>query len=241
MCMLAATTFRPPSALRLPFSRRARTQIGLFLLAYAVYTVARFFTIGDLSDATANAHWIVDLQNGVGVGVEASVQHAVDGTWVLWSQPPLPARPARCDPGGADLPLQPVGWAVYATAAQHRSWRRGCCRCRSTACSRSRRRGSRASGSRTPRSTSADEHEHDLELLDELLQRARGGAVAARRLRGGGRLRRLFATLRNPVLRGDRAALGAWSSPSPWWPRATTSSSTRSPVWRPAWPATAWR
>lgn len=83
--MLAASTFRPAtSAPRLPFSRRARVQIGLFLLAYAVYTVARFFTIGDLADATANAHWIVDLQNTVGIGVEASVQSALDGSWVMW-------------------------------------------------------------------------------------------------------------------------------------------------------------
>jgi len=85
MCMLAASTFRPtPSALRLPFSRRARTQIGLFLLAYLVYTVARFFTIGDLASAKDNAHWIVDFQNSLNIGVEASVQGALDGTWVLW-------------------------------------------------------------------------------------------------------------------------------------------------------------
>jgi PAP2 superfamily len=84
-CMLAASTFRPTTrTLRLPFSRRARIQIGLFLIAYAVYTIARFFTIGDLADATANAHWIVDLQNAVGVGVEASVQNALDGSWVMW-------------------------------------------------------------------------------------------------------------------------------------------------------------
>src|SRR5262245_46078277 len=82
--MLAATTFRPASGLRLPFSRRARLQIGLFLLAYAVYTVARFFTIGDLADATDNAHWIVNLQSTLGVGVEGSVQDALNGTWVLW-------------------------------------------------------------------------------------------------------------------------------------------------------------
>jgi hypothetical protein len=82
--MLAASTFRPTSALRLPFSRRARIQIGLFLIAYAVYTVARFFTIGDLADATANAHWIVDLQDTLGVSVEAGVQGALDGSWVMW-------------------------------------------------------------------------------------------------------------------------------------------------------------
>ena len=63
MCMLAASTFRPTTSVRLPFSPRARAQIGLFLLAYAVYTVARFFTIGDLSDAMGNAHWIVDVEN----------------------------------------------------------------------------------------------------------------------------------------------------------------------------------
>src|SRR5690242_6053940 len=84
MCMLAASTFRPTSALRLPFSRRARAQIGLFLLAYVVYTVARFFTIGDLDDAMGNAHWIVDVENTFGVGIEASVQHALDGSWVIW-------------------------------------------------------------------------------------------------------------------------------------------------------------
>ena len=84
MCMLAASTFRPTTSVRLPFSPRARAQIGLFLLAYAVYTVARFFTIGDLSDAMGNAHWIVDAENTFHLGFEASVQHALDGTWVIW-------------------------------------------------------------------------------------------------------------------------------------------------------------
>jgi hypothetical protein len=84
MCMLAASTFRPTSALRLPFSPRARAQIGLFLLAYVVYTVARFFTIGDLPDAMGNAHWIVDVENSFHVGIEATVQRALDGSWVIW-------------------------------------------------------------------------------------------------------------------------------------------------------------
>ena len=84
MCMLAASTFRPTTSVRLPFSPRARAQIGLFLLAYAVYTVARFFTIGDLSDAMGNAHWIVDVENNFHLGFEASVQRALDGTWVIW-------------------------------------------------------------------------------------------------------------------------------------------------------------
>src|SRR3954453_8154984 len=84
MSMLAASTLRPTSALRVPFSPRARAQIGLFLLAYVVYTVARFFTIGDLASAKDHADWIVGFENTFHVGFEASVQHALDGTWVIW-------------------------------------------------------------------------------------------------------------------------------------------------------------
>ncbi|RKQ86715.1 PAP2 superfamily protein [Solirubrobacter pauli] len=115
MCMLAATTFRPTSALRLPFSRRARLQIGLFLLAYAVYTVARFFTIGDLADATQNAHWIVALQNAVGVGVESSVQNAVDGTWVLWVLNRLYLLAQLGVIPAVLIFLYNRSWAIYAT------------------------------------------------------------------------------------------------------------------------------
>jgi membrane-associated phospholipid phosphatase len=82
--MLAAAPTRPSSALRLPFSPRARAQIGLFLLAYLVYSAARFVTIGDLASATDHAHWIMDLERSLGVGVEASVQTALEGTWMLW-------------------------------------------------------------------------------------------------------------------------------------------------------------
>jgi len=83
--MLAATPLpRPTSALRLPFSPRARAQIGLFLFAYLVYSAARFVTIGDLPDAQSHAHWIVNLEQSTGTAVEASVQGAFDGTWVMW-------------------------------------------------------------------------------------------------------------------------------------------------------------
>jgi membrane-associated phospholipid phosphatase len=86
MSMLAATPLpRPTSALRLPFSPRARAQIGLFLLAYLVYSAARFVTIGDLPDAQDHARWIVNLENATGTGVEATVQNAFDGTWVMWT------------------------------------------------------------------------------------------------------------------------------------------------------------
>lgn len=82
--MLAATPLLRSSAPRLPFSRRARTQIGLFLFAYLVYTAARFATVGDLGSAKAHAGWIVRLEGSLGVGVEASVQHALTGTWIIW-------------------------------------------------------------------------------------------------------------------------------------------------------------
>ena len=113
--MLAASTFRPTTGVRLPFSRRARLQIGLFLLAYAVYTVARFFTIGDLADATANARWIVDLQNAVGVGVESSVQNALDGSWVMWILNRLYLAAQLGVIPAVLIFLYNRSWAVYAT------------------------------------------------------------------------------------------------------------------------------
>src|SRR4051812_42205926 len=83
--MLAATPLpRSSSAFRLPFSPRARAQIGLFLLAYLIYSAARFVTIGDLPSARDHADWIVDVENTFGIGIEASVQNAFDGTWMLW-------------------------------------------------------------------------------------------------------------------------------------------------------------
>ena len=65
-------------------SPAARAQLGIFLFAYLVYSAARFVTIGDLGVAQANANWIMDLQHDLGVGVEASVQQALTGTWALW-------------------------------------------------------------------------------------------------------------------------------------------------------------
>jgi hypothetical protein len=82
--MLAASSFRPPNALRLPFSPRARAQVGLFLLAYLVYSAARFVTIGDLPSARDHAHWIVNFERSLHIGVEASVQNALSGSVILW-------------------------------------------------------------------------------------------------------------------------------------------------------------
>jgi hypothetical protein len=59
-------------------------QIGLFLLAYLLYSVARWVTVGDLGAARAHAQWIVHLEDHLGVADEASVQRALSGTWAIW-------------------------------------------------------------------------------------------------------------------------------------------------------------
>jgi hypothetical protein len=69
---------------RIHISRRARTQIGLFALAYLVYSAARWITVGDLAVAKANADWIMTLEHHLHVAVEASVQTSLTGTWILW-------------------------------------------------------------------------------------------------------------------------------------------------------------
>jgi len=82
--MLVASPTRPSSVISVRLSPAARTQIGIFLLAYLLYSAARFVTIGDLPSAKDHAAWIVDLERRLGVGFEASVQEALTGTWLLW-------------------------------------------------------------------------------------------------------------------------------------------------------------
>jgi hypothetical protein len=62
----------------------ARAQVGLFLLAYLVYSAARWVAVGDLASAQDHASWIVDLEQDLGVATEASVQDALSGTWIIW-------------------------------------------------------------------------------------------------------------------------------------------------------------
>jgi hypothetical protein len=59
-------------------------QFGVFLLAYLLYSVARYITIGDLGVAQANADWIMDLEHHLGIATEASVQSTLTGTWIMW-------------------------------------------------------------------------------------------------------------------------------------------------------------
>ena len=82
--MAALTAPAPHTAPRIRLSRRAAMQIGIFLLAYLLYSAARWLTVGDLSAARAHADWIVHLEDHLGVADEASVQRALSGTWVIW-------------------------------------------------------------------------------------------------------------------------------------------------------------
>jgi membrane-associated phospholipid phosphatase len=82
--MAATTVPHPPAVTRFRLSRRAGMQIGLFLLAYLVYSAARWLTVGDLGAAKAHAEWIVRFEDHLGVSDEASVQRALTGTFAIW-------------------------------------------------------------------------------------------------------------------------------------------------------------
>jgi PAP2 superfamily protein len=72
------------TSLRLPGSRRAHAQVGLFLLAYLLYSIGRWVTVGDFPTAKSHADWIMDLEQNLGVATEATVQTALSGTVALW-------------------------------------------------------------------------------------------------------------------------------------------------------------
>ena len=82
--MSAAIAIRRSRLARPRVSRAARIQIGIFLLAYLLYSAARYFTVGDLDQAKVNANWILDLEHHVGVADEGSIQDALTGTFWLW-------------------------------------------------------------------------------------------------------------------------------------------------------------
>jgi PAP2 superfamily len=75
----------PSSVVRLRISPRARVQIGLFLIAYLLYSAGRWLSAGDLPGARAHALWILHLERHLGVADEAEVQDALTGSAVLWA------------------------------------------------------------------------------------------------------------------------------------------------------------
>ena len=61
-----------------------RTQLWLFLAAYAVYNLARWVFVGDLAQARDHARWIVALEEDAGLAVEAAVQRGLDSGAAGW-------------------------------------------------------------------------------------------------------------------------------------------------------------
>src|SRR3954451_8292230 len=84
MSPASLTAPAPAAALRMPRLSRGGVQVGIFLLAYVVYSMARYVTVGSLPDAEAHAHWIVNLEQSTSTNIESSVQTTLTGTPVLW-------------------------------------------------------------------------------------------------------------------------------------------------------------
>jgi PAP2 superfamily len=59
-------------------------QALLFAGAYLAYGASRWLISGDHASAEEHARWIFELEQMLGVAVEASVQRALDGTVFLW-------------------------------------------------------------------------------------------------------------------------------------------------------------
>jgi membrane-associated phospholipid phosphatase len=63
---------------------RWRIELSLFVAAWAIYDLARWITVGELGPATRNAHRVLDLESGVGLALERSVQRGLDGEVIVW-------------------------------------------------------------------------------------------------------------------------------------------------------------
>jgi hypothetical protein len=63
---------------------RWRLQLLLYLAAYGAYSASRWIAAGDVPEATAHAHAIVHLEQSLHVGVEGSVQRALDMGAPIW-------------------------------------------------------------------------------------------------------------------------------------------------------------
>jgi hypothetical protein len=63
---------------------RWRAQLLLYLGAYWAYSATRWITAGEVPKATAHAHWIAGLEQSLHVGVEQSVQQALDSGAPIW-------------------------------------------------------------------------------------------------------------------------------------------------------------
>jgi hypothetical protein len=59
-------------------------QVLVYLSAYGAYSSARWIAAGDEPRATEHAHWIANLEHSLHVGIEQSVQGALDTGWPIW-------------------------------------------------------------------------------------------------------------------------------------------------------------
>lgn len=79
---------RQPEGKRRAAATRSRSAWGrqpvLFLAAYATYCLARWLFAGDPSTAVRHAHWVLRLERGMHVAIEASLQHALDTGVLIW-------------------------------------------------------------------------------------------------------------------------------------------------------------
>jgi len=74
----------PSRKLRLAFADGWLRQVLLFLAAYLLYGASRWVVTGDEATALEHARWIVELEETLGIAVEASVQEALAGSALLW-------------------------------------------------------------------------------------------------------------------------------------------------------------
>ena len=63
---------------------RWRAQLLIYLSAYWAYSATRWIAAGEIPKATAHAHWIMRLEEGLHVSVERSVQRALDSGAPIW-------------------------------------------------------------------------------------------------------------------------------------------------------------
>jgi membrane-associated phospholipid phosphatase len=63
---------------------RWRVELGLFAAAWAIYDLARWVAVGQIGPATRHAHWVLGVENDIGVAIERSVQQAFAGGSVMW-------------------------------------------------------------------------------------------------------------------------------------------------------------
>jgi membrane-associated phospholipid phosphatase len=61
-----------------------RAQLLIYLSAYGAYSATRWIAAGNVPEAMRHAHWIDHLEQKLHLGIEGSVQHALDSGAPIW-------------------------------------------------------------------------------------------------------------------------------------------------------------